>query len=201
MKIDEIIIRLAKNPGLTRKSSAKLIFHFIRNKAKIDDFVKVFEKINSEISTCQICGNIAFKNEFESLCAICQNNKRERTTVCIVEDFEDIANLEKGLWYNGSYHVLGGLLSAQKGMMPENLNTQKLFERIQSMEVFEIIFASTSSFEWQATMHFLIEEIKKIPNGDAVKITEFAHGLPIGSSFEYIDEGTLQIAFSGRKSI
>jgi len=196
MKIDEIIIRLAKNPGLTRKSSAKLIFHFIRNKAKIDDFVKVFEKINSEISTCQICGNIAFKNEFESLCAICQNNKREHTTVCIVEDFEDIANLEKGLWYNGSYHVLGGLLSAQKGMMPENLNTQKLFERIQSMEVFEIIFASTSSFEWQATMHFLIEEIKKIPNGDAVKITEFAHGLPIGSSFEYIDEGTLQIAFS-----
>ena len=201
MEIDDLVNRLAKNPGLTRKSASKLVFSFIRNKAKITDFIKIFEKIENEITTCNNCGNVTFKDKVEDLCIICKNYKRDSTIACIVEDFEDITNLEKGLWYNGSYHVLGGLLSAQKGMMPENLNTSQLFSRIISGEVLEIIFASTSSFEWQATMHFLVEEIKKIPNGSCVKITEFAHGLPIGSSFEYMDEGTLQIAFSGRKSV
>ena len=201
MEIDDLVNRLAKNPGLTRKSASKLAFSFIRNKAKIADFIKIFEKIENEITTCNQCGNVTFKDKIEDLCTICKNYKRDSTIACIVEDFEDITNLEKGLWYNGSYHVLGGLLSAQKGMMPENLNTSQLFSRIISGEVLEIIFASTSSFEWQATMHFLVEEIKKIPNGSFVKITEFAHGLPIGSSFEYMDEGTLQIAFSGRKSV
>jgi recombination protein RecR len=201
MEIDDLVNRLAKYPGLTRKSASKLVFSFIRNKAKIADFIKVFEKIENEITTCSKCGNIAFNDKVEDLCAICKNYKRDSTIACVVEDFEDISNLEKGLWYNGSYHVLGGLLSAQKGMMPENLNTNQLFSRIISGEVLEIIFASTSSFEWQATMHFLIEEIRKIPNGSDIKITEFAHGLPIGSSFEYMDEGTLQVAFSSRKGV
>ena len=195
--IEDLIIRLSKNPGLTKKSASKLIFHLIRNKHKVVDLVKIFEKIEKEVKICEICGNITL----ETHCEICKNEKREHSTVCIVEEFEDIANLEKGLWYNGSYHVLGGLLSAQKGMMPEQLNIKNLFNRISNNEIGEIIFASTSSFEWQATMHFLIEEIRKIPNGNLLKISEFAHGLPIGSSFEYMDEGTLQIAFSGRKNI
>ncbi|MDA0617359.1 MAG: toprim domain-containing protein, partial [Proteobacteria bacterium] len=131
----------------------------------------------------------------------CSNTKREHGVVCIVEDFEDISNLEKGMWYTGVYHVLGGLLSAQRGMMPENLNISSLIEKIQNKIVSEVIFASTSSFEWQATMHFLIEELKKLEEFANIKITEFAHGLPIGSSFEYMDEGTLQVAFTSRKNV
>jgi len=201
MEIDDLVNRLAKNPGLTRKSASKLAFSFIRNKAKIADFIKIFEKIENEITICNKCGNVTFKDKVEDLCTICKNCKRDSTIACIVEDFEDITNLEKGLWYNGLYHVLGGLLSAQKGMMPDALNTKPLFKRIQNGEVSEIIFASTSSFEWRATMYYLTEEIKKIPNGEKVSITEFAHGLPIGSSFEYMDEGTLQIAYQTRRSV
>ena len=118
-----------------------------------------------------------------------------------MEDFEDISNLEKGTWYTGVYHVLGGLLSAQRGMMPENLNISSLIQKIQNKTINEVIFASTSSFEWQATMHFLIEEFKKLEEFPNLKITEFAHGLPIGSSFEYMDEGTLQVAFTSRKNV
>lgn len=196
MKIEDLVLKLAKNQGLTRKSSQKLLFHFIRNKEKIADFIKIFQTVEKEVGVCGSCGNVAFS----SLCHICQNEKRDSTTICIVEDFEDITNLEKGFWYSGTYHVLGGLLSAQKGMMPDSLNTKTLFEKIYQNKVSEIIFASTSSFEWQATMHFLKEEMRLIPNFENVKVTEFAHGLPVGGSFEYMDEGTLQIAFRGRKA-
>jgi recombination protein RecR len=197
MKIEDLISRIAKTPGITRRNAAKLLFHFIRNKEKISDFTKILQTIEKEIGICGSCGNVAFNQ----LCDICQNNNRQHGIVCVVEDFEDITNLEKGMWYNGIYHVLGGLLSAQKGMMPENLNTSTLLNKIRNNEVREIIFASTSSFEWQATMHFLISEFKKLSNFSSIKITEFAHGLPIGSSFEYMDEGTLQIAFTARRSL
>jgi recombination protein RecR len=197
MKINDIIAKFGKYQGMTRRSATKFIFSLIRNKEKIRDLEEMLNLINKNVCLCEKCGNIAF----EAVCEICQNAKREHSTVCIVEDFEDITNLEKGLWYNGIYHVLGGLLSAQKGMMPDALNTKPLFERIQNGEIFEIIFASTSSFEWRATMYYLTEEIKKIPNGEKVSITEFAHGLPIGSSFEYMDEGTLQIAYQTRRAI
>lgn len=197
MKINEIIAKFAKNQGMTRRSATKFIFSLIRNKEKIREIAEMLASIQNDVCLCKKCGNIAF----EELCEICQNEKREHSTVCIVEDFEDVSNLEKGLWYNGIYHVLGGLLSAQKGMMPETLNTKSLFERISQGEVAEIIFASTSSFEWRATMYYLTEEIKKIPNGGKIGITEFAHGLPIGSSFEYMDEGTLQIAYQTRRAI
>lgn len=197
MKVNDIIVKLAKNPGLTRRNAQKLLFNFIRNKEKIDEFAQILQTVKEDIRTCENCYNIAFNK----LCFICENDKRDKATVCIVEDFEDVVNLEKGLWYNGIYYVLGGLLSAQKGMMPDDLNTKKLFEKIHNEEISEIIFASTSSFEWQATMHFLNIEMQKIPNFKNVKVTEFAHGLPIGSSFEFMDEGTLQIAFNGRKTL
>ena len=197
MKINDIIAKFGKYQGMTRRSATKFIFSLIRNKEKIRDLEEMLNLINKNVCLCEKCGNIAF----ETVCEICQNAKREHSTVCIVEDFEDITNLEKGLWYNGIYHVLGGLLSAQKGMMPDALNTKPLFQRIQDGEVTEIIFASTSSFEWRATMYYLTEEIKKIPNGEKISITEFAHGLPIGSSFEYMDEGTLQIAYQTRRAI
>lgn len=192
-----MIAKVAKYQGMTRRSAAKLLFSFVRDKEKIRDFETVLSSIRENIKPCESCGNIAF----EDICDICKNEKREHSIVCIVEDFEDIQNLEKGLWYNGIYHVLGGLLSAQKGMMPENLSTRPLFEKIRQGQVTELIFASTSSFEWRATMYYLTEEIKKIPSAENIKITEFAHGLPIGSSFEYMDEGTLQIAYTTRREI
>ena len=192
--IEDLAIRLAKNPGITRRSAHKLLFHFIRNKEKIDDFIKILQKVEEEISTCKSCGNVAF----ESFCNICSSS-RNKSVVCVVEDFEDVGNLEKGGWYDGVYHVLGGLLSAQKNMLPENLNTKPLLEKVKMGQVVEIIFASTSSFEWQATMHFIVHEVKKL--NENVKITEFAHGLPVGSSLEYMDEGTLQIAFSCRRGV
>jgi recombination protein RecR len=197
MKIEELISKLSKTPGITRRNATKVLFHFIRNKERIRDFTKIFQNIEEEVGLCASCGNIAF----HELCEICSNTKREHGVVCIVEDFEDISNLEKGMWYTGVYHVLGGLLSAQRGMMPENLNISSLIEKIQNKIVSEVIFASTSSFEWQATMHFLIEELKKLEEFANIKITEFAHGLPIGSSFEYMDEGTLQVAFTSRKNV
>ena len=197
MNINEMIAKVAKYQGMTRRSASKLLFSFVRNKEKIRDFETILASIRENVLQCESCFNIAFEN----LCEICKNERRDHSIICIVEDFEDIANLEKGLWYNGIYHVLGGLLSAQKGMMPENLNTKPLFEKIKKSEVVEIIFASTSSFEWRATMFYLTEELKKIPNGEKLKITEFAHGLPIGSSFEYMDEGTLQIAYQSRRLI
>lgn len=197
MNIEDLASKIAKNPGLTKRNAQKLLFHFVRNKEKIIDFTKVFETLEKEVCLCEICGNIAFSK----LCLICSNTKREHSTVCIVEDFEDISNLEKGMWYNGVYHVLGGLLSAQRGMMPENINISELITRIQSGTVQEIIFASTSSFEWQATIHLILAELKKLSNFSQIRITEFAHGLPIGSSFEYMDEGTLQIAFAARKAV
>lgn len=197
MNINEMIAKVAKYQGMTRRSAAKLLFSFVRNKEKIRDFETILSSIRENIKPCKSCGNIAF----EDICNICKNVKREHFVICIVEDFEDIQNLEKGLWYNGIYHVLGGLLSAQKGMMPENLNIYSLFEKIRENKVNELIFASTSSFEWRATMYYLTEEIKKIPNAENIKITEFAHGLPIGSSFEYMDEGTLQIAYTTRREI
>lgn len=197
MNINEIVTKLAKYPGITRRNAMKILFHLIRNKSKIQDFTKILQSIENEVQVCSSCGNVAFN----TLCEICENTKRDSTIVCIVEEIEDISNLEKGGWYNGTYHVLGGLLSAQRGMMPENLNILTLIEKICADKVQEIIFASTSSFEWQATMHFLVEELKKLPQFSLITVTEFAHGLPIGSSFEYMDEGTLQVAFTARKNL
>ena len=194
MIIEDIIKKIAKTPGITRRSAQKMIINFATNKLDLDVFLQALDTIRSDVKVCNTCNNIAFQEQ----CAICANEKRGRNIVCVVESFDDIINLEKGMWYNGLYHVLGGLLSAQKGMMPDSLNIQNLLHRIKNQNIKEVVFASTSSFEWKATMHFITEEIHGIIKKDDIKITEFAHGMPIGGSFEFMDEGTLQIAYSKR---
>ena len=159
-------------------------------KEKIEQLIETLQLVSNEIKRCPICGNLTDKQ----LCSICCDENRDNTTICIVQQPKDVIAMEKLKSYKGLYHVLYGAISPLKGILPEDLNIESLFSRINE-NIKEVIIATNPTMEGDTTALYLIKALKKYPN---ITITKLANGLPIGANLDYADEMTLTRALDGR---
>jgi recombination protein RecR len=160
---------------------------------KDSKMLPLIESLDSTLKTtkhCQICENL---DSFE-ICSVCNNSSRDDGLICVVEEVSDLWAIEKSGIFNGKYHVLGGVLSAINGKGPADLNIEKLVARVRADKPKEIILATNSTMEGQTTAYYLVEMLKEFD----VKISKLTAGIPIGSELDYLDEGTLGIAFKTR---
>jgi recombination protein RecR len=188
-----VIDKIARLPGLGPRSARRILMHFMKHQHDLlYPFIQELERLSKSIKTCPICHNM----DINAPCDICTNRQRFHHQLCIVADINDLWAIEKTGIYSGKYHVLGGILSAVQGMGPEQLSTQTLLQRVKDSAIHEIIIALTPTLDGQVTVGYLVDLLK---NFDGT-ITTLAHGVPLGAELEYIDDGTLSLAFRQRKS-
>lgn len=187
-KLTECFARL---PGIGKKSAQRLAFHVLRMpKEEADAFANAILEAREKIGYCEICKNITDTPR----CAICSDESRDKTTICVVEDPRDVIAIERTKEYHGLYHVLGGLISPMDGVGPESLFIKELLSRMNDGEVKEVIMATNPTVEGEATAMYISRLLK--PMG--VKVTRLAYGIPVGGNLEYADEVTLYRAIEGR---
>ena len=187
-KLTECFARL---PGIGRKSAQRLAFHILRMpEEEAKAFANAILEAREKIGYCEICKNITDTPR----CAICSDETRDKSTVCVVEDPRDVIAIERTKEYHGLYHVLGGLISPMDGIGPENLFIKELLARLGDGTVKEVIMATNPTVEGEATAMYLSRLIK--PMG--IKVPRLAYGIPVGGNLEYADEVTLYRAIEGR---
>ncbi len=193
--IDKLINDISKLPGLGRRSAQRIALFLLKNKDK--NLSPLIESLNlsyNKIIECKDCGNIDMINP----CNICANPKRDKTTICVVEDVSDLWTLEKVGFYRGLYNVLGGSLSAIQGIGTDELKIEHLLNRIQTNNVKEIILALSTTMEGQTTSFVIADKLEKFKD---LNVTRLAQGIPMGGEVHYLDENTLNTAFQSRKKI
>ena len=164
-----------------------------RDQADIKDFANALLEVKEKIHRCEICGNLTE----DDICDVCKDITREEDFICIVEDVKDLIAIEKSGAYHGKYHVLGGLISPSDGIGPDELNIDKLLNRIEKEGINEIILAISSTIEGETTSLFLTSLL----NEKSIKVTKIAQGIPVGSNLEYFDQLTLERAIEDRREI
>ena len=193
--IDKLINDISKLPGLGRRSAQRIALFLLKNKDK--NLSPLIESLNlsyNKISECSECGNIDMVNP----CNICANPKRDKATICVVEDVSDLWTLEKVGFYRGLYNVLGGSLSAIQGIGTDELKIEHLLKRIETNNVKEIILALSTTMEGQTTSFVIADKLEKFKD---LNVTRLAQGIPMGGEVHYLDENTLNTAFQSRKKI
>lgn len=180
-------------PGIGEKTAAKLAFFLMKaHPSYVGNFAKTLAELHEKVDECTLCHGLTDKGE--PLCHVCRDEKRDRHTVCVVEDYLDMLSIERTGVYRGLYHVLGGTVSPISGVMPDKLHYDSLFARIaDSIEIEEIIIATNPNIEWEATALYAIEHMPR-----ELKISRLSKWLPHAGSIEYADEITLLSAFRGR---
>ena len=191
--ITKLIEELAKLPGIGRKSAQRLAFHILDMEVRdVEELAKAIIDGKKNTKHCQICGNLAEGN----LCGICSSVKRDRSTICVIEDVRDITAMERTKEYKGVYHVLHGTISPLDGIGPDDINIKSLISRLNT-DIKEVILATNPTIEGEATAVYISRLIK--PMG--IKVTRIAHGIPVGGDIEYADEVTLMRAMEGRREM
>ena len=194
--IEKLIESFERLPSIGHKTAARLAFYMLNSSEEETlEFVNSIINAKKNLKYCSICFNITDTDP----CPICKNEKRDKTSICVVEDVRDIIAMEKTHEFKGVYHVLHGSISPMNGIGPEDIKIKELLNRIQLAEgnIKEIIIATNPKVEGEATAMYLSKLIK--PFG--IKVTRIAHGIPVGGDLEYTDEITLTKALEGRREI
>jgi recombination protein RecR len=192
--ISKLIDSFMKLPGIGPKTAVRLAFFVLNMKEDtVLDFAKALVNAKRNLTYCSSCGHITDKDP----CYICEDERRDRTTICVVQDPKDVIAMEKMKEYNGLYHVLHGAISPMDGIGPEDIKIPELLKRLQDDTVQEVILATNPNIEGEATAMYISRLLK--PTG--IKITRIAHGLPVGGDLEYADEVTLSKALEGRREL
>jgi len=195
-EIERLIQLLAKLPGLGPRSARRAALHLIKKKDQLlAPLTLAMGEALEKVRLCDICGNV----DTSSPCTICSDARRDKSIIVVVEDVADLWALERAAVINGSYHVLGGVLSPLDGIGPEDLAIAGLVGRVATADspVKEIIIAVNATVEGQTTAHYITDQLE----GIEVKITRLAHGVPVGGELDYLDEGTLVAAIKSRSGI
>ncbi len=193
--IDKLINDISRLPGLGRRSAQRIALFLLKNKDKnLSPLIESLQDSFEKIIECSECGNI----DMQKPCNICLNQKRDKYTICVVEDVSDLWTLEKVGFYKGLYHVLGGSLSAIQGIGTDEIKLQKLLDRIETNSVKEIILALSTTMEGQTTSFVIADKLDKFKD---LNVTRLAQGVPMGGEVHYLDENTLNTAFQSRKKI
>ncbi len=196
--IENLTKIIAKLPGMGPRIAKRIVLYLANNKEKILlPLIKALQQLNEKINHCQICDNLDEGN----ICQICLDLNRDDSIICVVEEVADLWAIErtneKSKNFRGKYHILGGKLSASAGQSIEDLNFDKLLNRLKDKKVIEVIIATSATIDGQTTAHFLAEILKDYN----VKISRLAHGIPVGSELDYLDEGTITIAMKTRNEM
>jgi len=188
--MERAISELSQLPGIGRKSAQRLVFYLLkRPKTEVESLTQALMAIKEKINFCAVCFNITE----DTSCAICTSETRDRRTICVVEEANDVLAIERTAQYRGLYHVLGGALSPLEGVGPEDLHIKELLTRLNGLTS-EVIIATNPNTEGEATAIYLEKLVRSLN----IKVTRIARGLPVGSDLEYADEVTLTRALEGR---
>ena len=192
--INKLIDELAALPGIGEKSAQRLAFHLINMpKAKVERLAASIVEAKEKVCYCRECYTLTDKD----ICPVCANEKRDHTTIMVVENSRDLAAYEKTGKYEGVYHVLHGAISPMIGIGPHDMKLKELLERLKANDIKEVIIATNSSLEGETTAMYISKLIK--PTG--VRVTRIASGVPVGGDLECIDEVTLLRALEGRTEL
>ena len=190
-EIERLIQLLAKVPGLGPRSARRAALHLIKKKEQLlAPLALAMGEAVEKVRVCSICGNV----DTIDPCSICEDPRRDPTTIIIVEDVADLWALERAGALNARYHVLGGTLSPLDGIGPDDLNIKGLVDRVAQGGVSEVILAVNATVEGQTTAHYITDQL----SGLGTKVTRLAHGVPVGGELDYLDEGTLSAALKSR---
>ena len=195
-EIERLIQLLAKLPGLGPRSARRAALHLIkRREGLLEPLAAAMSGAAEAVRTCGVCGNL----DASDPCGVCADERRDRAVVCVVEDVADLWALERTASFRGTYHVLGGTLSALDGRGPEDLNIGGLISRVSAGGVGEVILATSATVEGQTTAHYISDRLEDAAPG--VQITRLAHGVPVGGELDYLDDGTLSAALKARRPV
>ena len=190
--LERLMAELAKLPGIGPKSAQRLAFHILdRGAENAASLAQALTDAAEKLGECPVCFNIAE----EGHCALCDDLNRDDTVICVVESPRDIVPIERSGSFHGRYHVLGGLLSPMDGIGPAELHLKELLKRLENEEVTEVILATGSNVEGEATAAYIADLLKPL----GITVTCIAQGMPVGGDLEYIDEITLARALTGRR--
>jgi recombination protein RecR len=193
-EIERLIQLLARLPGLGPRSARRAVLHLMKKReASLEPLLAALQAVADTLSTCSTCGNV----DTSDPCSICRDPRRDDRMLCVVEEVADLWALDRSRLFPGRFHVLGGRLSALEGVRPEDLSIDGLVGRVASGGIDEVVLAMNATLEGQTTAHFLAERLEKFP----IRITQLAHGLPVGGELDYLDEGTLAQALRARRPV
>jgi len=190
--LTRLLGELKKLPGVGEKSALRLAFHLLKNPGNIEALAESLVQVSERVRFCSVC----FAITEDDPCFIC-SGERDASSLCVVEDPQDILAMERSRAFKGRYHVLQGALSPLNGVTPGDLRIAELLRRLEGGEVREVLIATNFSVEGEATALYLTKLIKPL----SIRVTRLAHGIPIGSDLEYVDAATVQRAVEGRSEL
>ena len=195
-KIEKLIKLFAKLPRVGSRGGQRIVLSLLQDKTgRAATLASALVEASETIAPCTCCGVLTDRG---AMCEFCRDTGRANGQLCIVRDLADVWTLEKSSVFHGRYHIIGGLLSGAGGVLPSDLNVNNLLSRIADEKISEIIFALPNTVEGKTTQHYIMSVIGNVEN---VVFSELASGVPLGGDLDYIDDGTLTLAFGGRKSL
>lgn len=182
--LEKAVEEFSRFPGIGRKTSLRLVLHLLRQPVeRAEAFADAVQRVRKDIKYCRVCHNISDTD----VCPICSDARRDATTVCVVENVQDVMAVENTQQYDGLYHVLGGVISPMDGIGPSDLQIDSLVKRVAQGEIKEVVLALSSTMEGDTTNFYISRQLKPYP----VKLTVIARGISVGNELEYTDEVTL----------
>lgn len=183
--LDNAVNQISRLPGIGRKTALRLVLHMLRqDQEDVTALADALTILRRDVKYCKICYNISDTD----VCPICSDKRRDATTICVVENIQDVLAIEQTQQYNGLYHVLGGVISPMDGIGPNDIKINELVDRISDNEVKEVIFALSSTMEGDTTNFYISRRLQAFPE---LKLSVIARGISVGDELQYTDEVTL----------
>jgi recombination protein RecR len=193
-EIEALTQALSRLPGFGPRSARRAVLHLLKKReTTLDPLLAALSAVSQKLTTCHICGNV----DTHDPCAICADPRRDDRSLCVVEEVADLWALDRARLFPGRFHVLGGKLSALDGVRPEDLRIDALVRRVSAGGIDEVVLAMNATLEGQTTAHYVSERLESFP----IRVTQLAHGLPVGGELDYLDEGTLAQALRARRPV
>ena len=191
--VDNLVAQLTRLPGVGTRTAHRLAFHLLqRSTPEAIALADAIREVKERVRFCRVCGNLTE----QEVCGICQDPRRDRSVICVVEQPVDVVSVERTAEYRGLYHVLGGSLSPLDGIEPGDLRISELFQRVQDSGVTEVVLATNPNMTGEATANYIADKLR-----GRTRVTRLASGLPVGGDLEYAYEVTLGRALSGRREM
>ena len=186
--LSKAVDQFSSLPGIGRKTALRLVLHLLRQSPKdVEAFTSALTSLRQDVHYCRICHTVSD----QEVCPICQSHSRDKATICVVENVQDVMSIENTGQYNGVYHVLGGIISPMDGIGPSDLEIESLIARVQTGDVREVILALPTTIEGDTTNFYIYRRLKGVQQANDLQVSQIARGVAIGNELEYTDEITL----------
>ncbi|HQR93304.1 MAG: recombination protein RecR [Bacteroidetes bacterium 24-39-8] len=192
--LENAVLQFSKLPGIGKKTALRLVLHLMKQDVnEVQFFGETIAKMRRDIRFCQRCFNVSDGN----ICSICSNSQRNQRMICVVENIRDVIAIESTQQFNGTYHVLDGIISPLDGIGPDQLNIEPLVQRIKNEGIEELVFALSPNIQGDTTIYYIQKKLEQFP----CRITTIARGIAFGGELEYADEMTLARSIANRLPI